>query len=88
MATSLGIETDAVDIARGGYAPQGWADRERDEGKVLMAKAKIADLVMRDEFDQWLKRMAEADYRVQFQRAVEAQNSRPAPLDSNGGMPE
>jgi len=86
MADSLGIEADAVDITRGGYYPMDWATRSQEERMVLDAKAKFAGFLLSKEFDDWMGRMKDADYRAAFTRAVNDLNSKPSPIDLGGSQ--
>ncbi|MDR3445408.1 DUF6680 family protein [Dyella sp.] len=80
MAVSLGIDAEALDIARGGYYPTAWANRAHSEDTVLGAKTKFAQFILSPEFDQWVQRMRDTDYRASLIQAVNEQNRKPAPL--------
>lgn len=81
IADSLSIKADAVDITRGGYYPMDWATRSQEGRMVLDAKAKIAGFLLSSEFDEWTKRMKDADYRATFTKAANDLNSKPSPAD-------
>ena len=86
IASSLGINAEAIDIARGGYYPLGWTDQASDEGDIRSAAAKLARHLKSDAFDTWLERMKDADYRAAFAKAASDANSRPAPNGSGFGF--
>lgn len=85
MADSLHVTADAVDITRGGYYPEDWARRSQQERAVLEAKAKVADHLLSKQFDEWVKRMGDADYRAAFTKAANDINSKPSPMDRGAG---
>ena len=86
IAGSLDINAEAIDIARGGYYPLGWADQANDETAIRSAAAKLAKFLTAPEFDAWMERLKDADYRVQLAKAVNEMNSRPAPNGSGIGQ--
>src|SRR6185437_10283777 len=81
MSDSLKIRADAVDITRGGYYPIDWATRSQEERVILDARAKVAGFLLSEEFDEWMARMRNADYRAAFTQAVNDLNSKPSPGD-------
>lgn len=85
MADSLRIKAEAVDITRGGYYPMDWTTRWQQERAILEAKAKVAGFLLSKEFEEWVKRMGDADYRAAFIKAVNDQNAKPSPADRNVG---
>lgn len=86
MANSLGINSAAIDIARGGYYPTGWAARSQSEDDVLAAKAKISKFLLSDDFDAWAVRMKDAEYRALLAQAVNQQNRQGASTASGIGL--
>lgn len=86
IAKGLGINAEAIDIARGGYYPTGWAQQAEDEGAIRQAAAKIGKVLLSPDFDTWVTRMKDADYRAQLAKAVNEANSKPAPPGSGIGI--
>lgn len=78
MASSLGINAASVDIARGGYLPQGWVDKEQRFDKVWRAGDKVADWILSPGMDEWLKRLRDADYQASFEAAAKKVARAPA----------
>lgn len=75
MARALDINAEGVDISRGGYCPQGWVDREREEQNVLHAKAKAAELILHPGFAAFLERLQNVEYRARLTDAFKAESS-------------
>lgn len=76
MARSLDIDADATEITRGGYAPQGWIDREQKESVVLQAKEEIAKFVLSEHFHIVLSSFSDPEIREQFDRILKERKER------------
>lgn len=71
IAQSLGIDADATEITRGGYAPQGWANREQKENTVLAAKEEIAKFILSDEFQVLIASWTDPKAKALFEHIAE-----------------
>jgi hypothetical protein len=80
IAKSLGIDTDAIDISRGGYTPAGWASKEADHDTITKAAAELARIVLDPRFREILQHLKDADQRALFLREAQKVASAPAPL--------
>lgn len=81
MANSLGVNNTGVDIARGGYAPVGWANRERDQEQVLKAAVEVANLLLDPAFKQTIKHLQDAELRALFLQEAQKIAMAPAPIE-------
>ena len=73
MAKSLDIITEGVDVSRGGYYPQGWADRDQQQRNVLLAQATVAELILHPGFVAFLCRLKDAEYRARLTNELKAE---------------
>jgi hypothetical protein len=80
MGKSLRVSTDEIDVARGGYYPVGWANKEMRADRIDAAKEKLANFFLSSDFDDFVKHMQDADHRAAFVAATEKTNRAPAPL--------
>ncbi|HXE78734.1 MAG TPA: DUF6680 family protein, partial [Rhodanobacter sp.] len=74
MARALDIDAEGVDVSRGGYRPQVWVDREREEQGVLHAKAKVAELILHPGFAAFLERLQNVEYRARLADEFKAES--------------
>jgi hypothetical protein len=80
MGKSLHVNTDEIDVARGGYYPAGWANKEMRTDRIDAAKEKLAKMFLSSEFDDFVKHMQDADHRAAFVAAAEKANRTSAQL--------